>query len=232
MSIRWAGLLLASLLFLGGCATKPQDPMALPADYATTAKTGRIGIVVSEVPAPDTFFPGAGCLLCMATASVANSSLTKHTRTLNADELKPLKGDLGKLLTAQGMDVVLIDAPLRIDALPSRSNAGPNQARKDFSALREQHKIDRLLVVHITALGFVRPYSAYIATGDARATLEGSSYIVKLADHSLEWYEPLNMTRAAEGKWDEEPTFPGLSNAYFQVIELSMDAVKKPFLKK
>lgn len=231
MLLRSASAVLACVILLAGCAGPVQTPVSLSAGYAA-AKPGRVGVAVSELPKPDTYFPGAGCLLCMATASAANSSLTSHVRTLNADELKPLKQDLAKLLRDQGLDVVVLEEPLKMDAFPARSGAAPNQARQDFSALRDKHRIDRLLVVHFSELGFTRPYSAYIATGDARATLQGSGSLVNLANHNLDWYEPISVSRAAEGKWDEPPKYPGLSNAYFQVIELGMDAVKKPFQKK
>jgi hypothetical protein len=229
--LRRAGLLLASVLILAGCATPPQTPLPLAGDYFKTPPPGRVGVVVSELPRPDTYFPGAYCLLCMATASVANSSLTTHTRTLSTAELKPLSAELTALLRAQGVDAVVIDTPLRMDALPDRSGSGVNQSRKDFAGFRDRHKIDRLLVVDVRSLGFTRPYSAYIPTGEPRATLAGAAFIVNLQTNALEWYEPLDVSRGVEGKWDEGPNFPGLSNAYFQALEASMDQVKKPFIK-
>jgi hypothetical protein len=231
MPLRSACALLAGLVLLSGCATPPQTPVALASDFAP-AKAGKVGVVLSELPKPDTFFPGAGCLLCMATASAMNSSLTSHARTLNSDELKALKDELGKLLSAKGLDVVVLDEPLKIDALPDRSGAAPNQARKDFTGLRNKYRIDRLLVVHVAALGFTRRYSAYIPTGDAQASLQGSGYLVNLSNHNLEWFEAIDLFRSADGKWDEPPSYPGLTNAYFQVIELAKDSVKKPFDKK
>jgi hypothetical protein len=231
MLFRRASLLLATALFLGGCATPPQAPVNLAGDYFAT-KPGRVGIATNELPKPDTFFPGAGCLLCLATASIANSELTTHVRTLNTDDLKPLKADLAKLLRAQGLEVVLIDEALKLDTFPDRASPAPNTARKDFSALRDKYKIDRLLLVNVSAVGYTRNYSAYIPNGDARATLQGEGSMVNLSTQALEWHEPLAISRAAESKWDEPPKFPGLTNAYFQALEMAMDQVKKPFIKK
>lgn len=233
MLLRTAGMLLASVVVLAGCAGPVQAPLPLANDYFTAQKPGRVGVLVTDLPKADTFFPGADCLLCMAAASMANSSLTDHTRTLGTDDLKPLKEDLVKLLRDRGVDAVVIAEPLKLDSLPDRaSGSTPNQSRKDFGALRDKHKIDRLLVVNFTQIGVVRPYSAYIANGAPRATVRGAAFLVNLGSHTLEWYEPIEVSRGAEGKWDEPPKFPGISNAYFQTLELGMDTVKKPFGKK
>ena len=227
-----AGVLLASLIVLAGCGSPPQLPVPLPADHFTVAKGSRVGIVVSELPKPDTNFPGAGCLLCLMTASAANSSLTTHARSLNTDELKPLKADLAKLLQAQGVEAVVIEEALKFESLPDRSGAAPNTSRKDFSALRDKYKIDSVLYVNFTAVGYSRPYSAYIANGDPQAVLQGAGMMVHLSTQTLEWFQPIDASRAADGKWDEAPKFPGLTNAYFQALEAGMDQVKKPFVKK
>lgn len=232
MSLRKAGLVLASLLFLSACATAPQTPVALAADHFTVNKTGRVGVLVADLPKPDTAFPGAGCLLCLLTASTANSSLTDHARKLTTDELKPLKTDLVALLKAQGVEAIVIEDAIKLESLPDRSGAAPNTARKDFSSLRDKYKVDRLLVVNISSVGFTRAYSAYIASGAPQATVQGVAMMVNLGSHALEWYEPINVARAADGAWDEPPKFPGLTNAYYQALESSQDQVKKPFAKK
>lgn len=232
MSLRNAGLVLASALFLGACATAPQTPVPLAADHFNVNKGGRVGVLVTDLPKPDTAFPGAGCLLCLLTASTANSALTDHARTLTTDELKPLKTDLATLLKAQGAEAVVIEDTVKLDALPDRSGAAPNTARKDFSSLRDKHKIDRLLVISYNSLGFTRSYSAYIATGAPQATVQGTAMMVNLTTHALEWYEPISVARPADGTWDEPPKFPGLTNAYYQALETSQDQVKKPFTKK
>ena len=39
------------------------------------------------------------------------------------------------------------------------------------------------------------------------------------------------IARSSEGPWDEPPKFPGLSNAYFQTVELGRDTFLQPFGK-
>jgi hypothetical protein len=237
MSLRSLGtwLALAAAVLATGCATPVQPPVDLAADYfsAGRAKAGRVGVVMSELPKPDTAFPGAGCLLCLAVANGNHSALSRQVQSFSTTELKPLPADLVALLKKQGLDAVLIDEPLKLADLPDlRAGDAPNKARKDFTALKDKHKVARLLVVDVTALGVWRSYSAYVPTDVPKAVFNGSAAMIDLSTHTLEWFMPLTFSRAAEGNWDEAPKFPGLSNAYYQVLESGMDAVKKPFVSK
>ena len=219
---------------LAGCAGPVQQPVNLASDYfaAAKARSGRIGVVMAELPKPDTAFPGAYCLLCIAVANGAHSALSKEVQTFSTAELKPLPADLVALLKKQGLDAVLIEEPLKVADLPDLGASDPlNKSRKNFGALKTKHKLDRLLVVEITALGVWRSYSAYVPTDVPKGVLNGTVSLIDLSTHALEWYLPLALSRAADGAWDEPPKFPGLSNAYYQVLETGMDMVKKPLAK-
>lgn len=228
-------LILATLFaaaLLAGCAGPPQAPVAIGADYFTPgkAKTSRVGVVMADLPKPDTAFPGADCLLCIAVASGVHRQLSAEVQTFSTAELKPLPADLVAALKARGQDAVLIEGPLDIAALPNLPSSADsaNKARKDFSSFKTKYGIDRLLVVHISSLGVWRSYSAYIPTAVPKAVLNGTVSLIDLNSHVLDWYLPLTLSREADGAWDEPPTFPGLSNAYYQVLETSLDMIKKP----
>lgn len=228
-----SAFVILSALLLVGCAGPVQLPVDLAADYfsAGKAKQGRVGVVMADLPKPDTQFPGAGCLLCLAVANGAHASLSKEVQSFSTDELKPLPGQLVSLLRKQGIDAVLINDPLKVSDLPDLGAADPtNKSRKSFAALKNKHQLDRLLVVDVGSLGVWRSYSAYVPTDVPRAVLNGSASLINLSTHALEWYLPVALSRAAEGAWDE-PKFPGLTNAYFQVLETGMDMIKKPFTK-
>jgi len=226
MSFRFIGLLLAALL-LGGCATR-QEPIPLSKDYYS-ARTSRIGVLVAELPKPDTSFPGAGCLLCIAVASAAHGALTDAVRTWPTTDLQPLKGELVQLLQSRSQQAVPIDEATALTALPNRSGHEAGFAVKDFSSVATRAGVDRLLVVsvHPFGLGVWRNYSAYIPTGAPYAVFKASAFIVDMKSHRLDWYQDFNVTQPAEGAWDEPPKFPGLANAHFQVMELGKDAIKK-----
>lgn len=228
MKIRFAIALVAIASLLGGCASVPQPPLPV-AKELLASKTTKVGVAMTALPKVDTAFPGAGCLLCMAAASIANNSLTSHVQTLTVEDLPQLKGQLVKSLRAKGLNAVAIDDPLDLKNLPSFSAKAPNFATKDFSALKAKYKVDKLLVIDIAALGAWRDYSAYIPTSDPKAVFKGTGYIVDLGNNALDWYLPVDIVKSADQKWDEPPKFPGLTNAYYQVIELGKDAFSKPF---
>ena len=225
MKFRTTLAVLAAVI-LSGCAGAPQLPVAV-APTAFTAPANKYGVVMAKLPVVDTSFPGAGCLLCYAAASVANSSLTTHTKTLQHDDLATLRDEVAGILKKKGASVKSIDA-FDFASLPDNKDQKPNFARKDFTGLKAKHNVDKLLVINIASVGIERTYASYVPTSDPKAHVVGQSYIVNLNDNSLEWYQPVDASKVAEGKWDEPPKFPGLTNAYFQTLELAKDQITKP----
>jgi hypothetical protein len=211
---------------LTACATR-QEPVSF--NTATLKVENRIGVVLTSVPKVDLTLPGASCLLCYAVASAANSSLNKHTQALPTTDVLNFKDELASVLRKKGLNATAIAEPLYVPSLPDFSGKAANVATKDFSSFQKKHGFDKLLVIDITALGVERTYATYVPTGAPRAYLVGTGYLVNLSNNTYEWYLPLQTFRAAEGNWDEPPTFPGLTNAYFQVIEVSKDELLKPF---
>jgi hypothetical protein len=225
--IQIAVIMAAVTVFISGCVGPPQAPVPLAPDALSTS-AGRIGVGMTALPKVETSFPGASCLLCVMFASAAHSTLSTHTATLTAEDLPKIKDEVAEALRRKGVDAVVIAEPLAINDLPS-AEGKPGFARKDHSGLQKKHNIDKLLVINVTGLGIWRNYSAYIPTGDPKAVFYGVSYLVNLKTNAYEWYLPLNITRAADGSWDEPPKFPGLTNAYFQALETGKDSIIKPF---
>lgn len=184
---------------------------------------------MSALPKVDTYFPGADCLLCYAFASASNSSLTKHAGTLSHTELSNLRQDVAAVLAKRGVETVVIGDALDLKNLPDASITAPNAAKKDFSSLRAKHKLDKLLVLDVSIVGYWRTYASYAPTSDPKATVKATGYLVDLKTNAYDWYLPIDIQRTAEGNWDEPPKFPGLTNAYFQALEASRDSVLKTF---
>jgi len=230
MQFRLSLALAAFVFVMTGCAVTPQKSVGL-APTTLAANNGRVGIAMTTLPKADTQLEGAGCLLCYAVASAANSQLTDHTVTLPNDDLPQIKNELADLIRKKGVDVVVIAEDIDLKTLPDNSSAGPDIAKKDFSSLQKKYAIDKLLVVEVSALGMVRTYANYFPTSDPKAMLRGSGYLVNLKTNAFEWYMPINVMKGSESKWDEPPKYPGLTNAYFQALEISKDRIREPFAK-
>lgn len=210
-----------------GCATPPQLPVDL-SPKALAPQGVKFGIAMTALPKIDTSFPGANCLLCIAAASVANSSLSKHTATLGYEDLPDLKNKVAEVLRKKGATVVVIPEVVDLKSLGRSGTQAMNFSAYDFSELKKKYNIDKLLLVNITELGFERTYASYFPTSDPKATFVGQSYIVDLSSNGFDWYAPIVIKKSADGKWDEAPQYPGLTNAYYSVIELGKDNILKP----
>jgi hypothetical protein len=217
--------IIVTFSLLVGCASAPQAPVHL-AD--NSLKGAKIGIAMAPLPKTDTNLLGAGCLLCMAAASVANSTLTDYTRKLPQEDLPNLKNRLAKVLRDKGAEVVVIDEPLNIAKLPNANAKGIHAADKNFSSIKQKYQIEKLLVVNVYMLGMIRTYANYVPTSDPKATFKATGYIVDLNSNTYDWFLPVDVTKSADAAWDEPPTFPGLTNAYFQTLELGQDSLLKP----
>jgi hypothetical protein len=217
----------AVLLVLSGCATKPQTPIAFDAKSVGAGKE-TIGVAMTAVPKPEVHMPGAGCLLCLMAAQVANNALSRHTDTLTTEDLSQLKQRVATTLAKRGATVKVIPEALDVRAFPDGDSREPGFARKNFSALKQKYGIDKLVVVEIAEIGFERTYSAYVPTSDPKALFRATGYEVDLRTNKLEWYLPVDVKKSADGQWDEPARFPGLTNAYFQAIEIGQDNLLKP----
>lgn len=229
MKIRFGVILAATVVFTGGCVSPPQQPIAL-SPSAVGPQAGRIGVAMTALPKLDTQVPGANCLLCLAVASVANATLTTHAQTLTYEDLPKLKSDVASLLSKKGTEVIVIEEDVNIKDLPDFDTQIPNSSKKNFTALQQKYKVDRLLLMDITTLGFIRTYASYIPTSDPKGVMQGAGYIVNLKNNTYDWYLPVHITKSADQNWDEPPKFPGLTNAYFQVLEIGKDNFLKPFI--
>lgn len=219
---------IAAIAFFAGCATPPPQPIQL-APESVGPQSGRIGVAMAKLPDVDTHLPGAGCLLCIAAAKMANSSLTDHSKTLTREDLPALKNQLATLLAKRGANTVVLNDDLNVDALDAPRNEGINLPRKDFSPLRAKYGIDKLLVIEVTTLGFERTYSAYVPTSEPKGVFRATGYIVDLSKNTYDWYLPVTVLKSADKQWDEAPKFPGLTNAYYQALELGKDQILAAF---
>ena len=219
-----SGFIITATLILAGCAGSPQKNVALSSDFYSI-KDKVVGVYFEEIPNPDTHLIGAGCLLCYAAASVANSSLTSHIETLNTDELDILDEHIVQLITDKGIEVNHITSPIDFERLKSFSSNEENFAKDDFRSLKESLGVDELIVIDLDMVGAYRSYNNYIPTSDPLAAIVGKVYTVDLHTNKYTSYGKIDEKVSAQGDWDEPPSFPGITNAYYQAIEATKDTV-------
>lgn len=229
MNLRLSALLASFVLLLTACASPPQLPV--PLAQQTFATPGvRVGIVLAPLPVVNTFFPGAGCLLCLAAAELNHTTMSAYAKTLPYENLPMLKDEIATILKKKGHTVVMIDK-VDMRALPDFKHEGKSFARTDFTSLKGKYNIDKLVVVSFAMVGIDRNYASYIPVAPPKAHIVGTSYLVNLNDNALEWYLLLDVMKASDGEWDEPPKFPGLTNAYFQALETSRGMLVTPFVQ-
>ena len=221
-------IFLLAVGLLTGCVTPPQKPVAMEQNYLQKGAK-KVGVIMTEIPKPDVHLPGAACLLCIAAAEIGNSSLSDHVDTLIPDDFKLVESDLIKQLKAKKVDVVAIKDRLKLSELNEFDSNMEGAPRHDYRELRNKYGVNHLLVIDINEIGMIRKYSNYIPVDDPRAVVNGVSYLVDLSNNTFKWYKHIKVNKSASGNWDEPPSFPALTNAYYQAIETGREMILTEF---
>ncbi len=222
----WAGLLLAT--FLSGCTSFQQTPLELD-PQSLHASRGKIGVTMTAVPTPSVAVQGADCVLCILLAKQMMSLVSKQAETLPVDDLKQLKTDVVARLLARGLDAVAIEEDFDWKQYPEVEKKVPGIATHDLRDLQRRNGIDQLVLLQVFHLGFHRKYAAYFPSSDPVAQVAGLGMMIQLDSGQLTWYQDVLVRKEARGDWDEQPDYPGLTNAYFQAVEAARDAFLQPF---
>jgi len=228
---RMFGVVLACLsIFLLGCAATPAEPVVL--EPGTWSQSVRKVVLFSEdIPEPSVQTPGAGCLLCVATARAIVSSIAEHFETLSSDEMKGLPTELTTLLESH--NIVVVEGNTEdLKSLPKNKGKKPGYTSKDYSALAQSYGASHVLVLEIFNLGAVRNFSSYVPTGAPVGAVKGQVSLIESTTNQYLWYLPLDVTVNASGQWDEPPTYPGLTNAFYQAMAMAKEKVLKPLAQQ
>lgn len=222
----WVGLVLAT--FLSGCASFRQPPVVLD-PQALHASRGKIGVAMTAVPTPSVVVQGADCVLCILLAKQMLSLVSKQAETLPVDDLKRLKAEVAERLRARGLDAVALDEDFDWKQYPEVEKKVPGIATHDLRDLQRRNGINQLVLLQVFQLGFHRKYATYFPSSDPVAQVAGQGMMIQLDSGRLTWYQDVLTRKEARGDWDEQPHYPGLTNAYFQAVEAARDAFLQPF---
>ena len=217
------------VLVITGCAPTPIKPVALEAQFYEQ-KTQRVAVYLDTLPEVNTFFPGAGCLLCLAAAEIANSDVTEHVGTFSVEDIEGIAADVETALKSNGLKPVVVTSPINWDKLkkfnaPKAPDELKQYARKDLRPLKQSMGVDKLVLVDINQVGVIRSYSSYIATSAPMGYLYGEAAIVDLNDNSYNMYQSVNIKTAVVGEWDEPENFPGITTAFYESINTLKEKV-------
>jgi len=174
-------------------------------------------------------FPGADCLLCIAAAALNHTDLRAHVGKLPLEDLPKLKQMLAEKLARRGIKVKVIDEPLKIGDIPKVSTEDDLRAKRDFTVFAKRNEVDRVLVLDLRQIGVERNYQVYVPVAPPRAVVRGEAYLVNTSNGQYEWFHKIDVVRTPSGEWSEPPQFPGLTNAYFEALEVAKDELLKPF---
>jgi len=223
---------LSLVVFLAvGCTSAPIKPVSLD-EHFYKEKTQKVGIYLDTLPKVNTYFPGAGCLLCLAAAEIANSSVTDHVQALSIEDIDDIVADVESALDEKGLESVLVTKKMDLEKMSkfSAPDAGPDQviqyARKDFRSLKSSLGVDKLVLIDINQVGVIRSYQSYIPTTGPMGYLYGEVAIIDLNDNSYKMYESVNIKTVVVGEWDEPTTFPGITTAFYEALNILKERVK------
>lgn len=220
------------LIAITGCTATPRTPISIDQNF-WSPEGKRIGVIMTAPPKEDVFLPGAGCLLCIAAAETANSSLSKHVDTLSHEELNSLKEEAARTLKERGFNVEIIEKPLNLLGLKKIKSKDPKAAEYDFSFYAKQKQLTHLVLFDVRMIGMTRSYANYFPTSDPVGYFSGLAYMIDLKSNSYLWYLPVEIRMPSEdSNWDEPPTFPSLTNAYYQALASGKDQMLTPLSPK
>ncbi len=220
--------IIAVSILLTACGSTPQGNVSVDSNFFQNKETV-IGVYSQINKQTDTYLYGADCLLCYMAAAAANSSLTSHFKSLEAQELSIIGDELAQRLKAQGLNVKNIETEINIGNLKKFSTKEINYHKNDFRSLKELLGVDKLIVVNFPFHGAARYYSGYIPNGPPTSYVNGSVFMVDLETNKLDQFKSIELKLAVQGEWDEPPAFPGLTNAFYEALELAKDQVREEF---
>lgn len=218
-----------SVVIFSGCSVQPpREPISLEAGALSEGQ--KVGIVMSAVPEPTMTYPGAGCLLCLATAAAANGDLSGYAKGFSTDDLSSIPELVMAAFNEQGLEGEIISEAIDFKKLKKlKKSKTLRMAKYDFSSYMETHGVSHLIVIDLSFVGIQRPYSSYFPTGAPQAVIVGTAYMVDLNSHNYQAFRTISAHVDAVGEWKEKPNYPTLTNAYYQAVENVRDNTVQAF---
>ncbi|SEA17261.1 hypothetical protein [Microbulbifer marinus] len=219
---------------LVGCAT-PQVPVPLDQTFYTADKK-TVGLMLEAPEKPGLALEGNIGLLDYAIIAAATNTLTSHIEGQDLGEFLAVAEELSHSLESEGFQVVRLEAPEKAPKLAKFKDPDSKDttyfAAKDHRALADQYKVDYLLKLTATSAGLARPYYGFIPTDAPRAIFNVHGEMIDMSSNQLLWYSNISHSAYASGEWDEGPSYPGLTNTYYVVMNKAKQDVLNALAKR
>jgi hypothetical protein len=214
------------VILLSACGSTPQPTVTLTTNLFAKEDL-KIGVVyTAPQEKATTHIFGANCLLCYGIASTMTSKLDKHLEnTIQTDELTKFKELVLSEYSERSSHVELVTLPTPIKKF-SKFKGELGFAKKDFRSLKESLGIDIIVVLEVNRHGAYRSFSGYIPNGNPQGHIAGLLYAIDLNSNAYIQYMEINEKIQPSGEWDDAPTFPSVTTAYYQAVENTKQKIK------
>ncbi len=214
------------VLVLAACGSTPQPTVALNTNILATPDL-KIGFAyIPPKEGATTHIYGAACLLCYGVASALTGKLDSHLESsITTQELDNIKQLVLAEYQTRAENVTYVELPNPINKM-KKFKGELGFAKRDFRNLKTELGVDVLVVLDIYQHGAHRSFSNYIPNGDPQGYLSGLLYSVDLNTNAYIQYLEINEKIQPTGEWDEPPTFPNVTMAYYQAIENTKQKLK------
>jgi hypothetical protein len=214
------------VILLSACGSTPQPTVTLTTNIFAKEDL-KIGVVYNAPKEKaTTHIFGANCLLCYGVASALTSKLDKHLESsIKTDELTKFKDLILSEYSERSSNVELVTLPTSIKKF-GKFKGELGFAKKDFRFLKESLGVDIIVVLNVTRHGAFRSFSSYIPNGNPQGYIAGLLYAIDLNTNAYVQYMEINETIEPSGEWDDAPTFPSVTTAYYQAFENTKQKIK------
>ena len=223
-----------SLVLLSGCVTVVPNFSATSEFWGE--KEGKVvGVAIAKTPVPTTYKQGNQGLLDLAINSAMATDLDAHLAKLEVMRIDTLADQVAMYLRTKGFLVKRVKTPIDVAALQAfekPENAPPKAyfASADFRPLKEQHGVDKLVVLSLRQLGTIRNYYGFIPLNAPSGISSVSGQAIHLSSNRLEWNHAVTqIVPNTEGDWDVPPEYPALTKAIYTAYDRSRTMVYQQF---
>lgn len=201
---------LATTVFLTGCATEQNIPLA---DNFWQHSKQKVAIAKTTAPTPQLYQTGNEGLLDVAINNAVNHKLNNYLSHADTSWYPALPANFAQGLKQRHMSASLLDSELNPD-------------QDNYKNLVGRIDSDTLLVIKLQALGVKRNYYSFIPTGAPQAFCQLKGELINVNTNKVLWRYKASISEAIQGPWDQPPNYPNMTKA----INVAVNSARQELL--